>query len=83
MDYRETSPSLIAHFLEWWDDYKTINSLHDRPASERFQAFKAAWCVHEPEDAGPLEAVVVPPEYTMLQDWLAASASGYWEPVDA
>ena len=89
MDYREDSPPALAHFFEWWGYYKTINSMHSRPASERFQAFKAAWTMYEPESgsAVPYDEVkgyddmTAPPEYDMLRDWLAAKSSGFWEPV--
>jgi len=90
MDYRESSPIALAQFFEAWDYYKTINSLHARPASERFQAFKAAWTWYDANEGSNLPYVGEshkqdsrpPPEYDMLRDWLAAEASGFWEPVE-
>ncbi len=89
MDYREDNRQAIAHFFEQWNYYKTVNCLHDRPASERFQAFKAAWTWHDAESRSemPYSEVIggdpeeAPPEYDMLNDWLAATASGFWSPV--
>jgi hypothetical protein len=83
MHYKEDSPIALSCFFEEWAHYAAINSLGVRPASERFQAFKAAWTLYDAAAAGSVDTVLtdVPPEYQMLKDWLAAESSGFWEPV--
>ncbi len=82
MNYRETDQKMLHALFAQWEHYKTVNSLFERPAGERFQAFKAAWTwfEYDPDDEDEGRPVA-PPEYDMLLDWLAARSSGFWEPT--